>query len=399
MSKVSIPFQPSTIDAWKAQLNKELNENTGLLQYQSEIEGIQLCLTELEGPQLRTDKNEAIIWKRMVQISARNAKEANSIMLQSLMQGADAIYIDNVDSNTNWSDLLDNIETRFIDCLICFNSIEALAHFKGSADQQHLEFCKPLYNFSAQRNVFSTFNLQQIGANCATELALCLYELHQHLEHNKVSQTVYFDLGIGSDFLIEIAKIKALKAMINKLQDIHETVFDIQIISKTGFCNKSLKDPYTNLLRQATEALSAVLGGVHFICIQPYDLCSLDGSSAFSRRMALNIGNLINEEAQLSLIQNPLNGSFAVEQLTLALCQKSWQFLCDLDANQQESIAKLRNQIDETRKIRKERFNSGKDMLIGINAHKNPFDQPNSEWAQLPEALGFPFLIFEKLAN
>jgi methylmalonyl-CoA mutase N-terminal domain/subunit len=115
--------------------------------------------------------------------------------------------------------------------------------------------------------------------------------------------------------------------------------------------------------------------------------------------MALNIGNLINEEAQLSLIQNPLNGSFAVEQLTLALCQKSWQFLCDLDANQQESIAKLRNQIDETRKIRKERFHSGKDMLIGINAHENPFDQPSSEWAPLPEALGFPFLIFEKLAN
>jgi methylmalonyl-CoA mutase len=399
MSKVSIPFEPSSLNAWQAQLQKELRENLSLLAFNSEIEGLHLSLTDLEGEQLQTIQKAAFNWKRMANVSAQNERQANAYLLAALMQGADAIYIENTNTTTNWSELLSDIETAYIDCLISFTSLEAQAHFFETAETKHQSSCTILNLSGAERNLFNAFSFQQIGANCATELAGVLFELHQHLEQNNKRQTCYFELGIGSDFLLEIAKIKAFTALLAQLQEIHAVQFDFQIISKTGFCNKSLQDPYTNLLRQATEALSAVLGGAHYICIQPYDTLSEHGSSTFSQRMALNIANLISEEAQLSTLHSPIAGAYTVEQLALALTKKSWQLLCDLDADQQQSRVLLEKEIEQTRKIRTERFLTGKDTLIGINAYENPFDQPKASWGALPEAHGFTYFVLEKLPN
>ena len=60
--------------------------------------------------------------------------------------------------------------------------------------------------------------------------------------------------------------------------------------------NKSLKDPYTNLLRQTTEAVSAIIGGANELNVQPYDLYTTSGKSELSQRMAINISHLLKEE-------------------------------------------------------------------------------------------------------
>jgi methylmalonyl-CoA mutase N-terminal domain/subunit len=55
--------------------------------------------------------------------------------------------------------------------------------------------------------------------------------------------------------------------------------------------------------------------------------------------------------------------------------------------------------VQKTRQLRTEQFQSGKTLLIGINAYANEFDAPKVNWAEAPIALGLPYLIFEKLAN
>ena len=187
--------------------------------------------------------------------------------------------------------------------------------------------------------------------------------------------------------------------LLGQLEEIHEVRIELQLIAKTGFCNKSLADPYTNLLRLSTEGLSAIMGGAAFVCLQPYDALSTAGASAFARRMTLNIGNLLSEEAQLSILNDPLSGAYAIEQLTLALSKKSWSLLCELDAEPSNAEQTLISEITHTRAIRTEDFKSGKDILIGINAFPNEFESPKAEWSALPTALGFPYLIFEKSAN
>jgi methylmalonyl-CoA mutase len=206
-------------------------------------------------------------------------------------------------------------------------------------------------------------------------------------------------MGVGKEYLVEIAKFRALQMLLAQLEEIHEVRINLQLIARTGFCNKSLADPYTNLLRLSTEGLSAVMGGAAYVCLQPYDALSTDGASAFAQRMALNVGNLLNEEAQLSELNDPLSGAYAIEQLSLALAKKSWSLLCQLDAEHATAQQKLKTEIDQTRAMRIESFKSGKDILIGINAFQNEFESPKATWGTIPTALGFPYLIFEKSAN
>ena len=173
----------------------------------------------------------------------------------------------------------------------------------------------------------------------------------------------------------------------------------MKIIAKTGFCNKSLQDPYTNLLRMSTEGLSAIMGGAHFVCIQPYDLLSENGASTFGQRMALNIANLLNEEAHLASPQDPLQNAYTIEQLTVQIAQKSWDFLCELDLQQASARELLRKQILQTRQLRLELFETAQTVLIGINTFFNEFEIQKTNWAHLPTALDLTYLIFEKRSN
>jgi methylmalonyl-CoA mutase len=399
MSKVSIPFSANSLSTWQAQLNKELKENTALLQYESAIEELSFSLTALEAPQLPTLAHTPNAWKRLVAVSAQTEKQSNEILLAALMQGADAIFIDHTSPQTNYAQLLAGIEIAYIRCLICFDDAQAYAHFRQELGAEKADQCSALYRYGSAKNFISTFDIQQIGANCSSELASGLFELQQLLEAHPQDLELYVELGVGKEYLVEIAKLRALQQLIAQLAQIHKVQISVHIIAKTGFCNKSLQDPYTNLLRLSTEGLSAVMGGAQFVCIQPHDALSENGASTFGQRMALNIANLINEEAQLSSPQDPLQNAYAIEQLTLQLTQKSWDFLCELDAQQASASELLRKQILKTRQLRLELFASGQTVLIGINAFPNEFEIPTTRWAELPTALDVPYLIFEKHAN
>lgn len=399
MSKVSIPFSANSLSAWQAQLHKELKENTALLEYHSSIEELSFSLTSLEKPQLGSLSKTPNSWKRMVSVSAQNEKQSNAILLEALMQGADAIFIDGTTTQTNYQQLLAGIEVAYISCLICFDSAEAYSHFEQVTQTETVAQCIALHRYGYSKNFISTFDSQQIGANCSTELAAGLFELQQMLEEHPRNLTLYCELGIGREYLVEIAKFRALQHLVAQLAKIHEVEIELLVIAKTGFINKSLKDPYTNLLRMSTEGLSAVMGGAHFVCIQPYDTLSEAGPSAFGQRMALNIANLLSEEAHLSSPQDPLQNAYAIEQLTLQITEKSWNFLCELDAEQANANAVLRAKVLQTRQLRTELFESGKTILIGINAFPNEFETPKISWTETPTGLELPYLIFEKSAN
>jgi methylmalonyl-CoA mutase len=399
MSKVSIPFSATSLDAWRAQLHKELKENTTLLQYNSSIEGISFSLLENEAPQFKLKESPTMTWKRMVAADASQAKKSNECLLSALMQGADAILLEHTTPHTDWTTLLKDIETAYVPCLLLFDTPAAHAHFIETAPKEHLSHFTILHNYGAQQNYISTYEIQQIGANCSTELTAGLIHLHQRLELNGEDTTLYYEMGVGKDYFVEIAKFRALQMLVAQLEEIHQVRIELQLIAKTGFCNKSLTDPYTNLLRLATEGLSAVMGGAAYVCLQPYDTLSTEGASAFAQRMALNIGNLLSEEAQLSTLNDPLSGAYVVEQLSLALSKKSWTLLCELDADPASAQQKLKTEIAQTRDLRTEGVQSGKDILIGINAFPNEFESPKAEWSALPTALGFPYLIFENAAN
>jgi methylmalonyl-CoA mutase len=124
-----------------------------------------------------------------------------------------------------------------------------------------------------------------------------------------------FHLGIGSNYFVEIAKIRALKWLSQHLCNTYQLNPEIHFSAEIGFMNKSLKDPHTNLLRQTTEAMAAISGGISELTIRPYDDLSANGSNNFSRRMALNISNILKEESYFDFVKDPLKGTYRFKSL------------------------------------------------------------------------------------
>jgi methylmalonyl-CoA mutase len=159
--------------------------------------------------------------------------------------------------------------------------------------------------------------------------------------------------------------------------------------------NKSLKDPYTNLLRQTTEGMSAILGGVDRLIVQPYDACSIEGKSDFSQRLALNISNLLNDESFLNAVCDPLGGSYAIEDLTKTLTEKAWDLFKKLDKMESMEMNNyLKNSIEFKVQQRIKLLKEGEKLLIGVNKFLNP--QPhNMEWSARSTFMNMSYVRLE----
>jgi methylmalonyl-CoA mutase len=206
---------------------------------------------------------------------------------------------------------------------------------------------------------------------------------------------LHFTFGIGTDYLIEIAKFRAFRTLwaqlVREYKPIHVCNETTLITAKSGFVNKSLKDPYTNLLRQTTEAMSAVIGGADHLWIQPYNAQSIEGITDFTQRMATNISLLLKDESYLDKVIDAAGGSYAIEFLTDSLCQNTWDIYTEISnlGGILNDSAKAWFQ-KEVSKIAQNRINKIVDkshILIGINKFPNP-QQTETTWV-IDESLYF----------
>jgi methylmalonyl-CoA mutase len=98
----------------------------------------------------------------------------------------------------------------------------------------------------------------------------------------------------------------------------------IFINSITTGWNKTIYDPYLNILRLTTEAMAAILGGCNSLLIKPYDAWYKEPGS-FSERISRNIQIILKEESYFDRVVDPAAGSYYIESLTDALMEQAWQ--------------------------------------------------------------------------
>jgi methylmalonyl-CoA mutase len=293
--------------------------------------------------------------------------------------------------------------------------------FEFSTYEQFIEISKFLKDKNVKFNVLNDIHLskigfdtyqtirvdfiQQAGANASQELSYALIAGHEALKVqiesgksiSEANKNIHFNFGIGSNYLVEISKFRAFQALWQSILTKYDSDFSgkATISAQTTFVNKSLKDPHTNMLRQTTEAMSAVLGGVDCLCILPYDVFSETGANAFSERMALNISNVIAEESYLDIVNDPAKGSYSIEYLMQLLISSSWSYFQKWNTKSyQETISDLQVEIKKTAQLRTERFLEKKDQLIGINVYPNA--KPSSNQWKMEGNEFFPALILEQ---
>lgn len=227
--------------------------------------------------------------------------------------------------------------------------------------------------------------LQNAGSNLVQELAFALSMANDYLsklsdmglEPLQVMQEMQIELASGANYFMEIAKIRALRLLwkaVCKAYGVDPLEGRIRIHSTTSQWNMTLYDPHVNLLRGTTEAMSAILGGADLISVLPFDHPNLE-SNVFSDRIARNTQIILRDEAYLEGVADPAAGSYYIESLTDSIAGRAWELFQECEAKggfiKAFENGWIQEQVERSRRIKTERFSTGRDHLVGSNAFPN----------------------------
>ena len=402
MANLTYPFDPVSPEDWVLKIQKELREHSNRTTFHDSIEELTLSITD--SPKNTVEIQQVPRGQAFDTIHVEyvhNETESNRRMLLALMSGANALFIQSQKANPDWKKIFEGIETAYIQVDVLMESEQEMSHLSQQLSKDELANLtllitnKSEINKENHRSFFQGFPLQQCGANSITEMSFLLQEYHRHLSEGGRSEVV-FSMGIGANYFVQIAKVRAFHYLIQKLNNIHQQNHAYRIIAELGWTNKSLKDPYTNLLRQTTEAMSAYAGGVHGMAIHPWDEFAAEGKEDFTLRMSLNISNLLLEEAHFDWVHDPMKGSYMVEALTEQFIEKTWaevQVLSKL--TEKEAIERTKEKIQQSQSLQLEAFKSGSQTYIGMNAFMNADSSKAKNWTALPSYWGMNYMNFE----
>lgn len=429
-------FPKSSIEEWEDKLRKELKDNdlSEAFSKSDDIEGLSFksyvhdsevsVSDEVPGvfPFKRSQKSENNNWLNSVLIEVENELEANKNALEVLMTGADALIFNLTKENINLDQLLNEIGLEYIQVHFIVHSLDQFKVLNQRFEQTTLdvfyrvdfhkvdlkEFIQHISSHQKPFCFVNAFSIQQSGASIKQELAYALSLgneflaklLESGLSIEKASELIHFDFGVGANYFNEIAKFRAFRAMWSfVLKNYNYSNQNaIKLSASLGFVNKSLKDPYTNLLRQTTEAMSAIVGGVDSLTILPYDKLSVKGTSDFTLRMAQNIPLILKEESYFDKVIDPVGGSYSIEKLTDEVIQISWDLFQELEGLNgvfnSECQLYLKNEIQKLVELKLAAYASNEKTLIGVNKFKALTEEEN-EWKIQESALGLPQFIIE----
>lgn len=224
------------------------------------------------------------------------------------------------------------------------------------------------------------------GATTVQELAFSLASANDYLCHlsekdipvDTIASKLLFSFGTGSDFFLEIAKLRAARLLwaniLNQYKPGSEESMKMFIHAYTSRSNKTIYDPYVNMLRTTTEGMSAVLGNADSLTILPFDTTYKE-EDEFSARIARNQQLIMREEAYLDQIVDPAGGAYYIENLTHSIASHAWEKfrMIEEKGGFTECIKAgiIQDEIEETCKKKEADVISRKKVFIGTNQYPN----------------------------
>ncbi|MBZ4672200.1 MAG: methylmalonyl-CoA mutase [Deferribacteraceae bacterium] len=231
----------------------------------------------------------------------------------------------------------------------------------------------------------SGYHIQEAGANCALELAFTLADgleyiraaLSKGLHIDKFAPRLSFFFGIGMNFFMEIAKLRAARLLWSKIvkefNPSDPRSMALRTHCQTSGWSLTEQDPYNNVIRTTIEAMAAVLGGTQSLHTNALDE-AIALPTEFSARIARNTQIIIQEETNICNVIDPLGGSYYIESLTNTLAEKAWEIIEEVEELGgmtkaiESGMPKLR--IEESAARKQARIDSGLDTIVGVNKYK-----------------------------
>ena len=153
---------------------------------------------------------------------------------------------------------------------------------------------------------------------------------------DEVACRVKFNMGISSNYFMELAKFRAGRMLWAEIVKAYNPACDCAckmfVHAVTSEFNQTLYDSHVNLLRSMTETMSAALAGVNSIETLPFDRC-YKRPDEFSERIARNQQILLRDESHLNKVVDPAGGSYYIENLTASIAAQSWKVFQEVEDN------------------------------------------------------------------
>ncbi len=184
-------------------------------------------------------------------------------------------------------------------------------------------------------NNAGSFISQELGFGLAMGNEYLSLLTEAGVDASAVAANLKFNFAVGSNYFMEIAKFRAARlAWANIVAQYTEdkTSAVMNIHAETSNWNKTVFDPYVNMLRTQTEAMSASLGGVNSLTVLPFD-STYKISDEFSERIARNQQHLLKEESHFDKVADPSAGSYYIETLTDNILDQGWKIFLSVEDN------------------------------------------------------------------
>jgi len=198
------------------------------------------------------------------------------------------------------------------------------------------------------------------------------------LSINQIAPKIKFRFATGSNYFLEIAKYRAARLLwahiVKAYGPSKEEVTKMNIHVVTSSWNKSMYDPYVNMLRTTTEAMSSIIAGIDSLTVIPFNEV-YEKPSDFSERIARNQQLLLKEESYLDKVVDPSAGSYYLENLTDSIAAEAWKLFLEVDARggflEAVNQGFIQTKIAETARKRNMDLANRKDILLGVNQYPN----------------------------
>ena len=180
------------------------------------------------------------------------------------------------------------------------------------------------------------------GSTIVEELAFTLSAGHDYLvrltdaglDVDAAARKLRFSFSVSSNYFMEIAKFRAARMLwaniVKGYGPAKNCACKMQIHAETSRWNQTVYDPYVNMLRGTTEAMSATIAGVHSLEVMPFD-ASFENPTEFSKRIARNVELLLKNESHFDQVVDPAGGSYYFENLTQSIAAEAWKLFLEIE--------------------------------------------------------------------
>ncbi|WP_454599051.1 methylmalonyl-CoA mutase [Qipengyuania sp. SM2507] len=231
----------------------------------------------------------------------------------------------------------------------------------------------------------SGYHMHEAGATAVQELAFTIADGKEYakrametgLDIDAFAPRLSFFWGIGMNFFMEIAKMRAARALWHEVMEglgaQSEKSKMLRTHCQTSGVSLQEQDPYNNVIRTTIEAMAAVLGGTQSLHTNALDE-AIALPTDFSARIARNTQLVIQEESGITNVADPLGGSYYIESLTAALLEEARALLDEVEQaggmTRYVASGKPKAAIERAAAVKQASVDRGETVVVGVNKYR-----------------------------